>query len=373
MAFMRNTRRDRSVVINVLSTIAAIIYISTDYGRRHRAIISGQLDAENTREGSWAGSEASDQERLILLWGDWRDKRPDSVDNCQFKCKMTDDASRVGEAAVVVFDGDVESNWPGIRFENQTYVHLLSERPGPSQSWLYEYDDKINLTWNYRHDADISIHSIIHVNTAPSVDDYVPQFPLSNKSMSVVWVVSNCNASSKRGRYMKELAKYIDVHLYGGCGLRSCPKENDSTCLDLFQSNYKFYVGFESRICKDYITDQFYKPLRYELIPIVLGGADYNMIGPPNSFINARDFESPKVLAQYLHHLEHSDEDYYSYFTWKSRYTITTNEREESCMLCNVAHNSSLSRPAHKDYYNWWFSVCDDRVIDNMQSRGNWS
>jgi hypothetical protein len=331
-------------------------------------------DNQNENPNHWRNvAMKKHTSRLILFWGNWFEQAPDFiVDDCPLMCELTTDKSRIYDATVVVFNSRVKAGWPDVRFQNQTYVHCLSERPGPWQHWLAEYDGKINLTCNYRHDADISTRRILQFDNSSMIEEYVPRIPLAKKSMAVAWMVSHCNASSRRDEYVKELAKYIDVDAYGACSLRSCPKENDSLCLDLFESNYKFYLGFENRICKDYITEKFYKPLQHELIPVVLGGGDYKTAAPPHSYINVQDFESPRALAQYLHHLSHNENDYYAYFKWKSRYKITSMENDASCTLCNIAHNSSWSRPAHTDYYNWWFSGCDDSLVDTMRAEGNW-
>ena len=50
----------------------------------------------------------------------------------------------------------------------------------------------------------------------------------------------------------------------------------------------------------DYASEKLFKALNLDVIPVVLGGADYKSITPPNSVINALEFETPKQLAQFL-------------------------------------------------------------------------
>jgi len=63
-----------------------------------------------------------------------------------------------------------------------------------------------------------------------------------------------------------------------------------------------YYCSFENSICDDYVTEKFFKVLGYNIVPIVLGGANYYKIAPNKSYINVRDFESParSKFHQYL-------------------------------------------------------------------------
>ena len=66
----------------------------------------------------------------------------------------------------------------------------------------------------------------------------------------------------------------------------------------MLERDYKFYLAFENSICRDYVTEKFYNPLRFSTVPIVYGGADYEAKGaPPNSYIDVRTFSSgPNLL-----------------------------------------------------------------------------
>ena len=138
----------------------------------------------------------------------------------------------------------------------------------------------------------------------------------------IVWPVSHCHTDSLREDYVKELSKYIDVDIYGACGKYNCSRNDQSWCMKEWESKYLFYLSFENSICEDYITEKTFQPLRYELIPVVLGGGNYSRDTPPHSVVNARDFESPKDLANFLIHLAADEQRYRSYFKWKTHYKI---------------------------------------------------
>lgn len=40
--------------------------------------------------------------------------------------------------------------------------------------------------------------------------------------------------------------------------------------------------------------------LQRDVVPVVMGGADYAALAPPNSYINALDYDSPQLLADAL-------------------------------------------------------------------------
>lgn len=59
---------------------------------------------------------------------------------------------------------------------------------------------------------------------------------------------------------------------------------------------YKFIFVFENSVCRDYIIDT----LRYNIIPVVLGGGDYSYYIPKSCFVYALDFDRPESLPYYL-------------------------------------------------------------------------
>ncbi|QQP36020.1 Alpha-1_3-fucosyltransferase, partial [Caligus rogercresseyi] len=85
---------------------------------------------------------------------------------------------------------------------------------------------------------------------------------------------------------------------------------------------YKFYLAFENSVCKDYITEKFYDVMQYDVVPVVYGLANYSALAPPHSFIDIRDFKSPKALGEYLTYLDKNDEEYLKYFKWRVNYRV---------------------------------------------------
>ncbi|KAL7642660.1 UNVERIFIED_CONTAM: hypothetical protein RMT77_007225 [Armadillidium vulgare] len=182
---------------------------------------------------------------------------------------------------------------------------------------------------------------------------------MKTKNKLVSWIVSHCNASSKRDEYVKELQKFIPVDVYGKCGPLKCGiKQQVERCYKKMEKEYKFYLAFENNFCKDYVTEKLYKILNYHIIPVVRGSADYAAIAPPHSYINVEDFETQKDLANYLIYLDKNDTAYMEYFNWKKNYFVmngftSLHYMTTFCTLCQKLHSDKTE----KIYYNLteWF------------------
>ena len=83
----------------------------------------------------------------------------------------------------------------------------------------------------------------------------------------------------------------------------------------------QFYLALENSLCKDYVTEKFWKVLPYNVIPVVLSGANMSRFAPPHSYIAMTDFPSISQLAEYLLTVAADDSLFASYFWWRDFYT----------------------------------------------------
>ena len=136
----------------------------------------------------------------------------------------------------------------------------------PGQYWLlYNHEgmfydgfpgDTFNLTATYRRDADIYLP---YGKCEPRKEGkYVlpPDF-LKKKNGLVVRHVSHCTDRSLRMTFTKQLQKYIEVDVFGGCGNKTLPKDNrifvGHNLSDVETANinkYKFYYLVKIHIVK---------------------------------------------------------------------------------------------------------------------------
>jgi hypothetical protein len=163
------------------------------------------------------------------------------------------------------------------------------------------------------------------------------------------------------------LQLYVNVDIYGICGPLKCPKQNSkgnglNFCERKLKNTYKFYLSFENSLCVEYFTEKVEKVYNLDVVPIVLGHARYNQHLPPKSFIDVRDFRSPKHLADYLKILDANDTLYNEYFAWKERYEIVRIKPE--CQLCEFAHKQKGRRSSIHRLDLFW-----SRELDCVQPK----
>ena len=168
----------------------------------------------------------------------------------------------------------------------------------------------------------------------------------------VAWVVRHCVTDGKRENYFKELRKHVQADKYSKCrgGNKKCPLEN---CLEIIASEYKFYFAAENSICKGYITEKLFgNALKVGMVPIVYGGANYSQILPPHSFIDVKDFASPKDLATYLNKLANDDDLYNEYFAWRKKFQVVSGISD--CDICKFLHSKSKVPKVYNDLTKFW-------------------
>ena len=187
---------------------------------------------------------------------------------------------------------------------------------------------------------------------------------MNNKTEFASWLVSNCNTKSKRETLVEELRKHLPankIHVYGKCGSMKCSGDSPDDregCWTMLEQKYKFYLALENSICPDYVTEKMFEALKHDIVPIVLGGADYNRIFPQNSFINMMDFKNMSSLAEYLMKLDNDDALYAKYFSWKSNYTVKNSKYDTNqahCDLCQKLHKVGATNTKSTVKLKKWF------------------
>jgi hypothetical protein len=216
------------------------------------------------------------------------------------------------------------------------------------------WQNTFNWSWTYRTDADI-----FHPYGTLITKDIVPKKNYSDifrrKNKSAAWAVSHCRTYSEREKYTRLLNKYVNVDIFGKCGLK--PPMN---LKEYINNNYKFYLGFENSLCDEYMTEKFFNYYKMDIITIVRGRGDYNKYLPKGSFINTADFSSVKALAKFLHKLGSNEEEYINYLKIKDKYKVFERDfmyRDATCNICEKLNNLEQNRKTYEDI-NKWLGLC---------------
>ncbi|KAK6989810.1 alpha-(1 3)-fucosyltransferase 6 [Biomphalaria glabrata] len=283
-------------------------------------------------EGDVASMSRDITDKKIILW--WQHKYGQGpitglnpLRACpDFPCVVTSERKYTkNSSALLVNSQFVNNERPPPKRSEQVFVHYQIE--APSHYWLYGYffdpskgwNDIFNWTMSYRMDADIvTYHGIVRRRRVEPPKNY--QEILSRKKRVVAWMVSSCNAYSRRQDYVKELQKYVPVDIYGNCGPFKCSRNKDKDCLQDFSLKYKFYLAFENRFCKDYITEKLFKYLDSDMIIIARGYNTYSRLLPSEIFLNTANFKSPKELADRILYLNSHDQEYVQMLKEKDKY-----------------------------------------------------
>ena len=187
---------------------------------------------------------------------------------------------------------------------------------------------------------------------------------IKKKNKLILWLVSRCETDIKREEYAKTLNKYIPVDIYGKCNwtetLNQDHYDAGMNFWNLYKP-YKFYFSFETTSCYDYITDKFFRALRYGLVPIVSGDINnYEKFAPKNSYINSNDFKSPQELANYLKYLDNNDNEYRKYFEWIHEYQFY--EKKHWCELCRKLSDGQEPHKTYSNITDWWTHGKDNKL-----------
>jgi len=226
-----------------------------------------------------------------------------------------------------------------------------------------------DLTFTYRLDSDFWAPYGTY-EEIPFVDLSQQDFS-AGKDKIVAWIVSNCNRQLRKS-VVHELQKYIAVDVFGSCSRefgesKSCsPGE---TCTSTIK-RYKFFLAFENALCEDYITEKYWRHLGEEnVVPVVMGGANYTKLAIPGSYINVLDFKTVKNLSDYLHYLDKNNTAYNEYFKWRQNFRPIY--FPNFCSFCEVL--TSESPKGIKNLTDFWVTQgkCSEKdlLVLNMWTR----
>lgn len=170
---------------------------------------------------------------------------------------------------------------------------------------------------------------------------FCPPLPFSEKSKQVLATsFVNDGTYKPRKALLMDLSKYINVNHYGSVPFNNAFKGEMSGVLDPkvnysdFQTRLKnryalkegisahflFHLAFEnSNAAVDWVTEKIFQAYTAGSVPVYFGTDKIADTVPfPDSYIDAREFNSTEDLASYLVYLSHHEKDYNYYLRFKT-------------------------------------------------------
>ncbi|KOB68981.1 Alpha-(1,3)-fucosyltransferase 10 [Operophtera brumata] len=148
----------------------------------------------------------------------------------------------------------------------------------------------------------------------------------------ILYIQSDCETSTERDIYVKELIKNIKVDSYGACvnNLKLPDKFTGDYLNNLnedeflkFVARYKFVISIENGVCEDYVTEKFWRAIKVGSVPIYFGSPSVRDWFPnKKSAILLEDFPTPKVLSDHIYKLLKNDDLYETYLEHKTKQIV---------------------------------------------------
>lgn len=283
----------------------------------------------------------------------------------QHKCMFSNNRQLAGSSDALLIHVSKTQHYPTFHPTNQKWIFYEGSSPplrlNKYPSTFYEHADHFNFLSTYS-----SHHSTVPAPMVPwhQCKSGSPMTPQPNKVRDIAkskphtaaWILNRCHEDSFRYDYIKALAAYIQVDTLGQCDIKSrCPKGHEDCIHNVLQSDYKFLLAFEDALCADYVTSQLAIAYTIDVVPVVLGAVNYEKLLPLGSYINAKDFKSPKDLGEYLQVVA-SNHTLYEEYLGRRYHSSCTINKPYLCELCEYLHNTKSSMNRLKGIQQYWNS-----------------
>ena len=256
-------------------------------------------------------------QRIVVLFfnGMWEQPLTYPPEELPEDCEITMDKRRMREATAVVFHIPSLGSLRRVRkFPGQIWVAWSMECEAHYPQLLdHTFMSQFDWTMTYHRDADVRVPYY-----SPNFERLLLSQPRTHAGL-VAFFASGCHDQSRRIAYAAELMRHIEVHSYGSqLRNRRLIRDNGRPTKLQTIAAYKFTLAFENAIAPDYVTEKFFDPLIVGSVPVYLGAPNVGDFAPgEHCYIEAVKFDNPRMLAEYLLHLDANDALYQQYLAWK--------------------------------------------------------
>lgn len=241
-------------------------------------------------------------------------------------CEFTHSRSRARQADAVIFhlptlkvtDMDRAVKYPGQRWVAWSLEHELIVPLMTSSQFMSHFD----LTIGFDRSADIWMPYV------PRSLDELSAEPVSGDPglAPAVAMVSNPKDFCGRASFLAELMEHLEVDSFGAVhpngelpGGSGRNQPNWRASKRALIGRYRFTIAFENAIRPDYVTEKFFDPLAVGSVPVYMGAPNIDDFAPaPDCYVDAREFATPRDLANHVTQVVADDELYWKYHEWRS-------------------------------------------------------
>ena len=280
-------------------------------------------------------------------------------EDCAYRnCRITTNRHEIMRSSAVLFWFERLEYYPPVtpsnRTKDQVWVFYGLEPPTNHNYRPFRYSawrNTMNWSMTYRLDSDIPMpYGYLKLRQNVPTKDYSAIY--RSKTKLVAWFVSNCGAPSFRDEYVTEMEREgITVDKFGWCSEDLFHNRHDLE--ERLNRDYMFYLSFENSLCKDYVTEKYFRNLKLDVVLVVRGGADYDKLLPNDTFINTDKFQSAKKLVAYMRHISSNEIEYTRYLRNSDKYDVLEDYQNRNtytwCHLCEKLNNLEDNRKTYAD------------------------
>lgn len=339
----------------------------------------------------WKGDVFIKSNNHIILW--WTDGFPGLAETItcsgEVKCDVYCDRTVENVQAYLFYGSSMEvEDLPRPRRPYEVIWGLYHEE-SPRNVEELMHEEMLNLfnfsaTFSRYSDVPFPLQYLVNLEELTSLEFFVETSVKNgylNEISPVMYLQTDCETSTERDAYVKELMKFINVDSYGLClKNKEMPikfRQNYLNNLDdseflRFVAKYKFVIAIENGVCDDYVTEKFWRALKTGTVPIYFGSPSIRDWFPNNkSAILIEDFPTPKILSDHLNLLLKNDISYEEYLEHKTKQIVRNerlikelearpnqndalqNARKFECMVCQRLHKKDKKTSiVNKSHYN---------------------
>ncbi|XP_013199806.2 alpha-(1,3)-fucosyltransferase B [Amyelois transitella] len=298
---------------------------------------------------TWNDEKRESSANPVIVW--WTNGFPGTQgtklcpDN--LKCEVFCDKSIRNGDAYLFYGSNINiEDLPLPRRANKVLWGLYHEEsPRNLEELMHEEMLNIfNFSSTYSRFSDVPF-PLQHLNSANEITntEYFVETADKNRFLkdisAIMYLQSDCETSTERDQYVKELMKLIKVDSYGLClKNKEMPLKFTEDYLNnldneeflKFVARYKFVIAIENGICNDYVTEKFWRAIKIGTVPIYFGSPSVRDWFPnEQSAILIKDYPTPKALYNHVRMLLENDTLYETYLEHKTKQIITNQKLVE--------------------------------------------